>query len=83
MFPGVVLGLYWERTNPMGVFGGIFAGVGIAAMLFFTHREPWFGWSAGFLGLCVNSLIVVFVSALRPAAEKVGAGVSTNLQVIR
>ncbi|MBV8071086.1 MAG: sodium:solute symporter family protein [Acidobacteriaceae bacterium] len=83
LFPGVVLGLYWERTNPMGVFAGIFAGVGIAAVLFFTHREPWFGWSAGFLGLCVNSLIVVFVSALRPAAEKVGAGVSTNLQVIR
>ncbi len=69
-FPGVILGLYWERTNSIGVFAGMFAGIAVAAVLFFTKRDPWFGWSAGFLGLCVNSLIAVFVSVLVPAAKE-------------
>lgn len=69
-FPGVVLGLYWERTHPLGVFAGLSAGIAIAAILFFTHRDPWFGWSAGFLGLCVNALLTVFVSAVAPMAKE-------------
>lgn len=75
-FPGVILGLYWERTNWQGVFAGMSTGIAIAAVLFFSHRDPWFGWSAGFLGLCVNSLITVSVSLLIPAAKEKTAFVS-------
>jgi solute:Na+ symporter, SSS family len=65
-FPGVVLGLYWKSVTARGVFAGIIAGVGIAAFLFLTKRDPWFGWSAGFIALCANFLITVLVTLLAP-----------------
>jgi Na+/proline symporter len=43
---------------------GIVSGVTIAACLFLTKRDPWFGWSAGFVALCFNFLITVVVSLL-------------------
>jgi SSS family solute:Na+ symporter len=63
-FPGVVLGLYWERVTARGVFAGLVAGIGLVALLFLTGRDPWFGWSAGFVALCVNFVIAVSVSVL-------------------
>jgi solute:Na+ symporter, SSS family len=65
-FPGVVLGLYWKRVTARGVFAGIISGVTIAACLFLSKRDPWFGWSAGFVALCLNFLITVVVSLLAP-----------------
>jgi solute:Na+ symporter, SSS family len=65
-FPGVVLGLYWKRVTARGVFAGILSGVTIAAFLFLSKRDPWFGWSAGFIALCFNFLITVVVSLLAP-----------------
>ena len=65
-FPGVVLGLYWKSVTARGVFAGLLAGVALAACLFLSKRDPWFGWSAGFLALCVNFLVTVFVSLLAP-----------------
>ncbi len=68
-FPGVVLGLCWKGASARGVFAGMIAGVTIAAFLFFSKRDPWFGWSAGFIALCINFLIAVLVSALTPKSE--------------
>jgi SSS family solute:Na+ symporter len=79
-FPGVVLGLYWKSVTARGVFTGIIAGVGIAAFLFLSKRDPWFGWSAGFIALCVNFLITVLVTVLAPDRGRniAGAGFPLN-----
>jgi SSS family solute:Na+ symporter len=63
-FPGVVLGLYWKRVTMAGVFAGLIAGVGTVTALILTGRDPFFGWSAGFVGLCINFLITVILSLL-------------------
>lgn len=67
-FPGVVLGLYWKRAAMGGVFAGMIAGFATVAFLILTHQDPFFGWSAGFVGLCLNFLITVILSLFgRPA----------------
>lgn len=81
-FPGVILGLYWERVSSRGVFAGMIAGVAIAALLFFTKRDPWFGWSAGFLALCVNSLIAVFVSVLSDRHSWQHSSASSDVRLV-
>ncbi len=59
LFPGVVLGLFWERVTTLGVFCGLVAGVAAAVFLLTTHRDPVFGVNAGFVALCVNFAVVV------------------------
>jgi SSS family solute:Na+ symporter len=66
-FPGVVLGLYWKRVSTPGVFAGMIAGVATVAFLILTHQDPFFGWSAGFVALCLNFVITVIGSLLTPA----------------
>ena len=66
-FPGVVLGLFWRRATTSAVFTGLVAGVSTAMILMLTHRDPWFGVSAGFVALCLNFTLVVLVSLLAPA----------------
>jgi solute:Na+ symporter, SSS family len=61
-FPGVVLGLYWKRVSTLGVFAGLIAGVGAVAFLILSKRDPFFGWSAGFVALCLNFAITVIFS---------------------
>jgi SSS family solute:Na+ symporter len=70
-FPGVVLGLYWQRVTMRGVFAGMVAGVGGAVFLMLSHRDPVLGLSAGFVALCVNFLITVSVSLLTSAVNKI------------
>jgi SSS family solute:Na+ symporter len=65
-FPGVVLGLYWKRITMPAVFAGMVAGVATAVLLMLNHRDPWFGWSAGFVALCLNFLITVLLSLCTP-----------------
>lgn len=78
-FPGVVLGLYWEGVTARGVFAGMVAGIAIAAILFLTKRDPWFGWSAGFVALCVNFLIAVLISLVAPVRPASIAGADLPL----
>jgi SSS family solute:Na+ symporter len=66
-FPGVVLGLYWRRTNRVGIWCGMVAGVGTVALLVLTGRDPIGGLNAGFIALCLNLLVVVVVSLLKSA----------------
>jgi SSS family solute:Na+ symporter len=53
-----------------GVFAGMFAGVATVAFLMLTHRDPFFGWSAGFVALCLNFAITAMLSVLTPALGK-------------
>ena len=69
-FPGVVLGLYWPRVSTRAVFAGMIAGVVTAVVLMLSHRDPWFGVSAGFLALCLNFLIVAALSLAAPALSR-------------
>jgi len=32
-----------------------------------SHRDPWFGWSAGFVALCLNFLVTALTSMLTPS----------------
>jgi solute:Na+ symporter, SSS family len=66
-FPGIVLGLYWRRVTMRGVFAGMITGVATAVFLFVSKHDPWFGWNAGFVALCVNFMITVLLSLLTPA----------------
>jgi solute:Na+ symporter, SSS family len=70
-FPGVVLGLYWRRVTTTAVFSGLVAGVATSIFLMLSHRDPVFGWSAGFIALCLNFLITLSLSLLTPAGNKV------------
>jgi len=63
-FPAVVLGLYWKRVTTPGVFAGMIAGVATVAFLTLTHKDPFMGWSAGFVALCINFLITAILSLI-------------------
>jgi len=65
-FPGVVLGLFWKRVTMAGVFAGLIAGVGAVALLTLSNHDPFFGWSAGFVALCLNFLIAAGLSLIKP-----------------
>jgi SSS family solute:Na+ symporter len=64
-FPGVILGLFWKRACLEGVFAGLVTGCAAVAFLVLSKQDPFFGWSAGFLALCLNLAITVTVSYLR------------------
>jgi SSS family solute:Na+ symporter len=66
-FPGVVLGVYWQRVKGYAVFVGMGAGVAIALALMLSRRDPFYGVSAGFLALCINFVTVIALSLLTPA----------------
>ena len=72
-FPGVILGLYWQRVTAPAVLAGLIAGVATSVFLMLSHRDPFFGWSAGFVALCLNFIITVLFSLCAP-------GVSPALQ---
>jgi SSS family solute:Na+ symporter len=61
-FPGVVLGLCWRRVTTAGVFAGMIVGVTCAALLILSKNDPLMGVNAGFLALCLNFAVTVFVS---------------------
>jgi len=70
-FPGVVLGLYWNRVTKAGVFAGLISGITIAVALVLSHRDPYMGINAGLIGLACNFSLTVVISMLTPA-EKSG-----------
>ena len=70
-FPGVVLGLYWNRVTKAGVFAGLITGITVAVALVLSHRDPYMGINAGLIGLACNFAVTVVVSMLTPA-EKSG-----------
>ncbi len=62
--PGIVLGLFSTRVTSRGVLCGLVTGVGLAGYLSFTHRDPFLGLNAGFIGLVANILVLAAVSSL-------------------
>ena len=81
-FPGVVLGLYWKRVTMPAVFAGMIVGVTIVAFLMLSNRDPFFGWSAGFVALCVNFSITTLVSLLTSGGvEAVARPRSAHVQI--
>jgi solute:Na+ symporter, SSS family len=57
-FPGVVLGLYWSRVTMAAVFAGMVVGIGAAVFLMLGNWDPFFGWSAGFVALCLKESLI-------------------------
>jgi SSS family solute:Na+ symporter len=64
--PGIVLGLCSTRVTGRGILSGILAGLAVAGGLTFTHRDPFMGLNAGFVGLAANLLVLAAVSAANP-----------------
>lgn len=56
------------------VFAGMIVGVTIVAFLMLSNRDPFFGWSAGFVALCVNFSITTLVSLLTSGRVEAVAG---------
>lgn len=50
----------------VGVFSGLIVGVACTAFLILSNRDPYGGWNAGFLALCLNSVVAALVSLLSP-----------------
>jgi solute:Na+ symporter, SSS family len=63
-FPGVVFGLFWRRATAAAVAAGIITGVGVSMILISTKHDPFLGWNAGFLALCLNALVTAVVSLM-------------------
>ncbi|HEX9901833.1 MAG TPA: sodium:solute symporter family protein, partial [Acidobacteriota bacterium] len=53
-FPGVVLGLFWQRVSRRGVICGLLTGLAIVVALVFSRHDPFLGMNAGFVALVVN-----------------------------
>lgn len=66
-FPGVVLGLFWNRVTKPAVWSGMIVGVAIVALLVLSKHDPLAGLNAGFLALCVNFAVVGVVSLVTSA----------------
>lgn len=66
LFPGVVLGLYSKRVTTAGIFAGLGSGITMASVLMLTKHDPYHGWNAGFLALCLNFAVVAAVSLVTP-----------------
>jgi SSS family solute:Na+ symporter len=66
LFPGVVLGRFWNRVTMPAIFAGLAVGVISMAALFATHHDPFLGVSAGFLGLCANFAFAMTISLPTP-----------------
>jgi solute:Na+ symporter, SSS family len=60
--PGIVLGLCTNRVTGKGVLCGLLAGLAFAGYLTFTHRDPYLGLNAGFIGLVLNVVVLAAVS---------------------
>jgi SSS family solute:Na+ symporter len=69
-FPGVFLGLYWQRVTAAAVLTGMAVGVATSIFLMLSHRDPILGCSAGFAALCLNFLITIGLSVLTPRASE-------------
>ncbi len=65
--PGVVFGLYWGRVTKAGVFTGLATGIALVAYLVLSKQDPFLGFNAGFIALCVNFVLTVIVSLKTPA----------------
>lgn len=84
IFPGVLLGLFSKRVTTAGVFAGVFTGIVIAATLTLTNRDPFHGFNAGFIAMCINFAITIAVSAVTrvrvPGFEALPAGLTASAQ---
>jgi SSS family solute:Na+ symporter len=60
-FPGVIFGLYSYRTSRAAIGAGLATGFGSTALMVFTRNDPIMGVNAGFIGLCMNFLVVLLV----------------------
>ena len=69
-FPGIVLGLFWERVTKTSVFTGMVAGVATAVILAIFKMDPIGGLNAGFVGLGLNFLLTFSLSAIAPATPR-------------
>jgi solute:Na+ symporter, SSS family len=64
--PGIVFGICSRRVTGKGVLAGLLAGLAVAGYLIFTHRDPFLGLNAGFIGLVANILVLAAVSSITP-----------------
>ncbi len=67
--PGIILALTSRRVSSSGIVAGMVAGLALVGFLSFTHRDPYCGLNAGFIGLGLNILVVAAVSGLTKATR--------------
>jgi len=68
LFPGVVLGLFWERTTKRAVTSGLVLGLLISGILMLSKHDPFHGFNAGFVALAAN-FVTVFCMSLTTAPQ--------------
>ncbi len=65
--PGVLFGLFWRRATTAGIFSGMVVGLVVVSFLVLGGNDPFMGLNAGFIGLFLNFVVAVAVSALTTA----------------
>ena len=75
-FPGVVLGLYWNRASRPGVFSGLVVGIATVTFLTLSGRDPFMGLNAGFIALVLNFILAVTVSLITGTESGEGPGIA-------
>jgi SSS family solute:Na+ symporter len=81
--PGIFLALTSRRVSSAGILAGMLAGLALAAVLIFSHRDPFHGLNAGFIGLALNILVVIAVSSLTRAGRNGFDSAETPAQSLR
>jgi SSS family solute:Na+ symporter len=64
LFPGIFLGIVWKRASTSGIVTGLVGGLAVAEGLSLGNRDPFHGLNAGFIGLAVNTALVIGVGLL-------------------
>jgi len=67
LLPLVLLSLFSRRMSAPAGAAGAAVGIAVVSALVFTHHDPVFGLNAGLVGLLANLIVVVAITALRPA----------------
>jgi SSS family solute:Na+ symporter len=62
--PGIFLGIVWKRASTSGIVTGLVGGLAVAEGLSLINRDPFHGLNAGFIGLAVNTALVIGVGLL-------------------
>ncbi|MFD6153672.1 sodium:solute symporter [Streptomyces sp. NPDC060243] len=68
LVPTALLALFWPRLGKSAAVSGMLVGLAVMTLLWATDQDPWHGVNGGLVAFAANLLVVLALTALRPAA---------------
>ncbi|MDP7340093.1 MAG: hypothetical protein QF786_12310, partial [Vicinamibacterales bacterium] len=78
IFPAVLAALYWRRSTPAGVLGGLLAGCLVTLVWNLFPALQWLDIHPGIWGLAVNVTVMVVMSFATPPMSEEHVGTFVN-----